>query len=127
MALLGFSLPWISEEILLSVYIALESTFLAGGAMLSIYLYDLGGEKKGNFSTMCRDMSVSLASSSQVLLEPCLLCSSVSFEGGWQSKEMFFCEMEPFHTLLQSSRAFHHWLRLGACASESLSSPSLFP
>lgn len=93
--LLHFFFPlWTSEEIILSDYVACESTFLAGRALLSTYLYDLAG-KKGNFSTVYRDMSVSLASSSQVLPELKLLCSSVLFERGWQSKEMFSATQSP--------------------------------
>lgn len=131
LVLLGFfSPPWTWEEILLSDYIACELTFLEHRALLSIYLYDVL-EREETFP-QCIDMSVSLAGFSQVLPKPSLLCSSVFLEGGWQSKETFSCKAEPLHTLPQttrhrSSRTFSHWLRLGACVSEGLSSASLFP
>lgn len=93
--LLCFFLTWTSEEIVLSNYIDCESAFLAGRALLSPYLYELAGENTGNFSTVYCHMFVSLASSSQVLPKPSLLCSSVLFEGGWQSKEMFYVKQSP--------------------------------
>lgn len=55
--LLGFFPSLTSEEIILSDYIACESTFLAGRALLSSSLYSLV-ERKGNFSAVYCDMSV---------------------------------------------------------------------
>lgn len=86
---------WTSEEIFLSDYIDYESAFLAGRALLSPYLYELAGEKTGNFCTVYCDMFVSLASSFQALSKPSLLYSSVLFEGGWQSKEVFYVKQSP--------------------------------
>ena len=69
--------PWTSEEILLSDYIACESAFLAGRALLSTYLYDLAGEQKGNFSTVYCDMSVYLAVPPKCSPSPA--CSALQF------------------------------------------------